>query len=69
MNAYTTRYHRDGTVTLWDVYSQQWRRLSASYLVGQCERAFGNLLLPTLPERDRRRIVRTAQEQAGRLQV
>ena len=24
-----TTYHRDGTVSLWDVYEQQWRRLPA----------------------------------------
>lgn len=23
---YRTTYHRDGTVTVWDVYSQTWRR-------------------------------------------
>jgi len=23
---YRTTYHRDGSVTVWDVYSQQWRR-------------------------------------------
>ena len=25
---YQTRYHRDGTVTIWDVYAQQWLRTS-----------------------------------------
>lgn len=24
---YATRYHHDGTVTVWDVYRQQWVRL------------------------------------------
>lgn len=27
-SAYATRYHRDGSVTVWDVYSQTWRRTS-----------------------------------------
>ena len=27
-SAYGTTYHRDGTVTFWDVYLQQWRRSS-----------------------------------------
>lgn len=25
---YSTTYHRDHTVTVWDVYRQSWRRLS-----------------------------------------
>ena len=27
-NAYATTYHRDGSVTVWDVYAQQWLRTS-----------------------------------------
>jgi hypothetical protein len=27
-NPYATTYHRDRTVTVWDVYSQQWLRTS-----------------------------------------
>lgn len=30
MSNYRTTYHRDGTVTVWDVYQQQWRRMNAS---------------------------------------
>ena len=26
MNDFKTRYHRDGSVTVWDVYQQQWVR-------------------------------------------
>lgn len=26
---YRTTYHRDGTVTVWDVYQQQWVRMAA----------------------------------------
>jgi ribosomal protein L37AE/L43A len=29
MNAYRTRYHRDGTVTVWNVVQQQWLRVQA----------------------------------------
>jgi hypothetical protein len=25
-SAYSTTFHRDGTVTVWDVYSQSWLR-------------------------------------------
>ena len=55
---YQTKFHRDGTVTLWNVYTQQWVRVSAQSLVAQCERPFGNMLLPTLPESERARIER-----------
>jgi hypothetical protein len=27
-SAYATRFHRDGSVTVWSVYSQQWLRTS-----------------------------------------
>ena len=26
MNAFRTKFHRDGSVTLWDVYTQSWTR-------------------------------------------
>ena len=26
---FSTKYHRDGTVTVWDVYAQQWTRTAA----------------------------------------
>lgn len=28
MNAFKTKFHRDATVTLWDVYTQSWERTS-----------------------------------------
>ena len=57
--AYKTKFHRDGTVTVWNVFSQSWKRISATALVEQCENPFGNLILPTLPATDRVRIERT----------
>lgn len=27
---YRTYFHRDGTVTVWDVFEQRWRRMRAS---------------------------------------
>lgn len=30
MRNYQTRYHRNGTVTVWDVYQQQWTRREAA---------------------------------------
>ena len=26
MNAFKTKFHRDATVTIWDVYTQSWER-------------------------------------------
>jgi len=59
-SAYSTTFHRDGTVTLWDVYAQQWTRVRATDLVAACERPVGNLLLPTLNESERNRIIKMA---------
>ena len=55
-----TTFHRDGTVTTWDVFAQQWTRISARALVDQCEHPHGNLILPTLPAAERKRIDRMA---------
>lgn len=49
---YSTTYHRDGTVTVWDVYRQGWRRLRADRI--------SDSLLATLTERERARIERMA---------
>lgn len=54
---YKTKFNRDGTVTVWNVYEQQWQRISATKL-WQCRG--NNPLLPTLPQSDRRRIERMA---------
>lgn len=55
-----TTFHRDGTVTTWDVYAQQWTRISARELVAQWENPHGNLILPTLSAAERKRIERMA---------
>ena len=55
MNTYRTTYHRDGTVTLWDVYQQQWVRLAADQVSDQ--------ILATLSDTERRRIVKMAGRQ------
>ena len=34
-DAYKTTYHRDGTVTYWSVYLQQWQRVSAYELTNR----------------------------------
>jgi hypothetical protein len=43
-----TTYHRDGTITVWDVYTQSWVRTSAP----------SDALLASLSEHERTRIVR-----------
>ena len=49
---YRTIYHRDGTVTVWDVYQQRWTRLPASQVRDE--------VLASLPARERDRIMRMA---------
>ena len=50
---YRTTYHRDGTITVWDVYTQSWcRRLPAGRVPTQ--------ILATLSDRERARIARMA---------
>ena len=44
---YGNRYHRDGTVTYWSVYEQQWRRAEASVISAE------TLATMTASERDR----------------
>ena len=51
----TTTYHRDGTVTYWSVYDQEWRREQAGNI--------GPATLATLSYAERARIARMA---AGR---
>ena len=45
---YATTYHRDGTVTLWDVYAQTWMRLPACRI--------SDKIMATLSDSERRRI-------------
>jgi len=55
---YKTTYHRDGTVTVWDVYSQQWCRIDADQVSDQ--------ILASLDETERRRIGKMAKRARGR---
>lgn len=48
MNMYKTTYHRDGTVTIWDVYSQTWTRTARP----------GDDILASLSEPERARVMR-----------
>lgn len=46
-----TKYHRDGTVTVWDVYAQTWReRVSPSSILGDAQ------FMGTLDSHERARI-------------
>jgi hypothetical protein len=57
MSSTSSTYHRDGTVTLWDVYCQRWRRLPAANVTDQ--------ILATLSDRDRQLIKRMAVRAKG----
>jgi len=46
--AFATKYHRDGTVTVWDVYRQAWTRTAAP----------SDRVLASLTEAERARIAR-----------
>ena len=54
MSAYTTRYHRDGTVTVWDVYQQQWTRSAAAAVQADSR------VMASLTDRERERITAMA---------
>ena len=45
---YKTKYHRDGTVTVWDVYQQQWQRTARP----------SDAVLASLGHRERERVIR-----------
>lgn len=47
---YGTTYHRDGTVSYWNVYLQQWKR--------QAARRISDEVLSTLPAKERARIAK-----------
>lgn len=51
-------YHRDGTVTYWDVYAQTWRRTPATAIRAR--------ILASMSERERTRIARLAARYADR---
>jgi len=46
--SYKTKFHRDGTVTIWDVYQQVWRRTAAP----------SDHVLASLPKKDRDRAIK-----------
>ncbi len=50
-------YHRDGTVTYWDVYTQTWRRTAADRI--------SDRVLASMDEAERNRIARMAAKQAA----
>ena len=54
MSNYRTTFHRDQTVTVWDVYQQQWRRLPAVRLFGE------DAIMASLNQQERNRVVRAA---------
>lgn len=51
---YGTTYHRDGTVSYWSVYLQQWQRVSAYALTNRHDD------FASLSEEERKRISRMA---------
>lgn len=51
-SAYATTFHRDGSVTLWNVYTQGWQRRAASSVSDE--------VLASLPANERRRIAKMA---------
>ena len=57
MSSYKTTYHRDGTVTVWNVYTQQWERIAADQVSDQ--------ILASLNETERRRIAKMAERARG----
>lgn len=56
---YRTTYHRDHTVTVWDVYTQQWLRTGSP----------SDRLLASLSEAERARVIRHCRLDAGRAQT
>jgi hypothetical protein len=45
---FTTKFHRDGSITYWDVYKQRWHRTHS----------VTEKVLATLPESERKRILK-----------
>jgi hypothetical protein len=52
MSSYKTKYHRDGTVTIWNVYAQAWQRRQADMIADS--------VLATLNDSERARIAKIA---------
>ncbi len=47
-NSYAVKFHRDGSVTVWDVYTQGWVRTSAP----------SDAMLASLGSKERERVIR-----------
>lgn len=54
---FKTTFHRDGTITVWDVYTQSWWRVSAG--------AIDDRTLATLNQKERARIARMIARRAA----
>ena len=52
MNNYATRFHLDGTVTIWDVYRQRWMRTDEP----------SDEVLASLSSDERKRVLEHCQE-------
>ena len=52
MSIYKTKFHRDGTVTIWNVYAQAWQRHQADLIADS--------VLATLSDSERARIAKIA---------
>jgi len=53
-NPYRTTFHRDGTITFWDIFQQTWRRLAAADI--------SDHILASMPARERKRIDRMVKQ-------
>ena len=42
-NNYKTKYHRDGTITIWNIYLQQWERRQADQIPSDVLASVGNI--------------------------
>ena len=52
MSTYKTKFHRDGTITLWNIFAQAWQRLQADLIADS--------VLATLSDSERARIAKIA---------
>jgi len=52
MNNYKTKFHRDGTITIWNVYAQAWQRNQADLIADS--------VLATLNDSERAKIAKIA---------
>ena len=54
MSTYKTKFHRDNTVTFWNVYEQRWNRTPAKRISDQD--------LASMSESDRKRVIKMASK-------